>query len=694
MGQELIRILVVEDELSHANAITRCLLSSGAAYEVVIADSLHQCRQQIATFCPDILLLDLNLPDGQAINYLKEDSADRTCPVLIMTSQGSEELAVEALKAGALDYIVKTPETFIVMQRIVERALREWTTLQERYRAEENAEQARQEWETTFDAMSEVITIHDQQMRIVRANRAAYQLTGNSPGELVGKRCCEALWGKTRICVECPQALTIWDGQAHSGVTQHQQKAKIFEVTTTPFPSSSGLTYYIHVARDVTTQKNYEKQLEYQATHDLLTGLANRIMLKDRLDQAIQYARRSARIVALVLLDLNRFKIINDSLGHAMGDDLLCQVAERLNSSVRDTDTVARFGGDEFVILLTQVSKVEDVSAVLNSITQAFSAPYKLGERLINLSASIGVSLSPHNSDDSATLIRYADMAMYQAKHSGQDFCFYSKEIERFGVDVLELEHDMYQAIDLKQLSLYYQPKVNLKTGLIDGCEALLRWLHPRRGMISPGEFIPIAEQTGLIVSIGKWVMEEACRQSLAWQREGLPPLRIAVNLSARQFRQGTLAATVMEVLRETGLNPELLELELTESMIMDDPEKASNTLQELKDIGVLLSLDDFGTGFSSLNYLRRFPVDSLKIDQSFIHDVITDPSGASVVASIVDIAHNLSLVAIAEGVETPEQLDFLVANNCDVVQGYLFSKPLPADDFIALLKLGRRWPV
>ncbi len=694
MDRKVTRVLVVEDDAAHVSVIKRYLMSNGHPAEVLVADSLKQCRAEIGPFCPDILLLDLNLPDGQAIEFLKESAQTISCPVLIMTSQGSEALAVEALKAGALDYIVKTPETFMAMPRIIERSLREWTTLQERHQAEEEAEQARREWETTFDAMNEVITIHDKQMRIVRANKAAGALSGESSDTLIGKRCCEALWGKSSICVDCPQVQTIWDGKTHKGIVQHKQEGKIYELTTTPFPSTSDREYYIHVARDITTQKEYEKQLEYQATHDLLTGLPNRVLLKDRLDQAIHYAQRSERIVALVLLDLDRFKVVNDTLGHALGDDLLCQVAARLRSAVRDTDTVARFGGDEFVVLLTQVAAYDDVNTVLNNILLMLSTSYQFGDRRFNLSASMGVSLYPNNSQDGATLIRYADIAMYQAKKTGNRVCYYDSEMGLAGLDTLELENDLHQAIDNNELCLYYQPKIDLTAGTIAGCEALLRWQHPTRGMISPGKFIPIAEQTGLIVPIGRWVMEEACRQSLAWQAEGLPLIRIAVNLSARQFRQGDLAATVMEVLQGAGLSPDLLELELTESMIMDDPERARITLQELKNIGVHLSLDDFGTGYSSLNYLRRFPVDSLKIDQSFIHDVITDPSGASVVASIVDIAHNLGLAAIAEGVETEEQLEFLIANECDAVQGYFFSKPLPATEFVALLQQNRRWTV
>ena len=692
MDQTTTRILIVEEEQSHADVIKRHLLAHSAAAEVAIASSLHQCSREIEDCCPDLLLLDLNLPDGSAINYLKEGADQRPYPVLIMTAQGSEALAVEALKSGVLDYIVKSPEAFTAIPRIVERSLREWNTLQKRQDAEEQAERARQEWEMTFDAMGDVVTIHDRQRRIVRANKAAYQLTGSLPGELIGKRCSEALWGGIDICAECPLAKTICDGNPHSGTIDQRRSNKIFEITTTPFPAYSEQDYYIHIAKDVTDQKEVEKQLKYQATHDHLTGLANRMMLEDRLDQAIKQAQRANRLVAVLLLDLDRFKNVNDGYGHATGDELLCSVATRLKIAVRQTDTVARLGGDEFVVMLTNVADLETVQTTTANILKSLARPYHIRGRKFNLTASVGGSLYPHDGSDGPDLIRNADVAMYEAKRQGNHFSYYSEEMNRHVVATLEMENDLHQALAQDELCLHYQPKVDLATGRIAGCEALLRWNHPRRGMVSPGMFIPIAEQTGLIVPIGAWVLEEACRQGGAWQAQGLPPIPIAVNLSARQFRQGDLAATVRTVLQRYGLDPTLLELELTESMIMEHAESASSILQELKCLGVSLSLDDFGTGYSSLNYLRRFPVDSLKIDQSFIHDVTTDPSGASVVASIIDIAHNLQLTAIAEGVETHEQLEFLVANECDAVQGYLFSKPLPAQEFIALLQQGKYW--
>jgi diguanylate cyclase (GGDEF)-like protein/PAS domain S-box-containing protein len=445
---------------------------------------------------------------------------------------------------------------------------------------------------------------------------------------------------------------------------------------------------------DVTDHKRYEEQLTHMATHDALTNLANRTLLQDRLEQSIHYAHRSGRLVAVLLLDLDRFKVINDSLGHDFGDQLLCAVAQRLQKSVREADTVARLGGDEFVVLLVEVADEEDVAVVARKILDKLNLPYQIHDREIILTASLGISLYPKDSDDGATLFRNADMAMYRAKRGGRsNFSFYSEEMNRLVQETLELESGMRQALEHEEFCLHYQPKVDLTSGQVIGCEALVRWRHPQRGLVSPADFIPLAEETGLIVPLGTWVLKEACRQSRAWQDEGLPALSVAVNLSAHQFRMGNLPQLVKEVLREADLDPRLLVLELTESMVMDDPAGAERAMRMLKDLGVGLSLDDFGTGYSSLNYLRRFAVDSLKIDRSFIHDVATDPSGASVVTSIIDIAHNLGLTAVAEGVETREQLAFLTNCGCDMFQGYLFSKPLPAEEFIDLLREGRQLP-
>lgn len=448
--------------------------------------------------------------------------------------------------------------------------------------------------------------------------------------------------------------------------------------------------YEHHVAfvRDITDRKRDEKKLEYQATHDVLTGLANRNLLADRIQQSIIHAERSDRIVAVLLLDLDRFKVINDSLGHSQGDNLLKAVAARLAGCIRPGDTLARLGGDEFVVVLAEVAEIDDVSLMASKIIQVFDQPFNIAGRERRITASIGASLYPRDGEQVEELIRQADTAMYQAKHEGGDgFQLFSAEMNIRAHQTLEMEADLRLALERQEFILHYQPKINLATGRIAGCEALVRWCHPEKGMIPPGAFIPLAEETGQIVAIGAWVMREACRQSRVWIAEGLLPVKIAVNLSARQFRQVNLLEDIASILSETGMDPRWLELELTESMVMHDPPMVAKTLAQLKDLGLGLCLDDFGTGFSSLNYLRRFPVDCLKIDRSFILDVASDKTSASVANSVVAIAHSLGMSAIAEGVETWDQYDFLINSGCDCLQGFLFSKPVPAAAFARLLR-------
>lgn len=531
-----------------------------------------------------------------------------------------------------------------------------------------------------------VVMITDLEGNIEYVNPKFTQISGYSPEEVLGQNPRILKSGKMPDDVYKSLWQTLTAGKEWQGELLNKHKDGSFyweRAMIAPLRNKQGeITHYIGVNEDITSQKNYEQQLEHQATHDDLTGLANRLLLKDRLEQAILYAQRSNRFVAVLLLDLDRFKRVNDSLGHSIGDKLLCEVGRQLSSLVRETDTVARFGGDEFVVMLSELAQLNDIQPIAEKILRAIAVPKTIEEREITLTASMGISTYPTDGNDITSLLSRADIAMYKAKNLSNQLTFYTDGMDNKILEALELEGSLRQAQERGEFKLYYQPKVDLKTARIFGCEALLRWQHPQRGMIPPGQFIPLAEETGLIVSIGTWVLKEACRQNLEWQAAGLPPLCVAVNLSARQFQQEDLVEQIREVLNASGLDPALLEIELTESMIVDDPLAATNILRQLKQLGVTLSLDDFGTGYSSLNYLRRFPVDALKIDQSFIQDVGEDPSGASVITSIIDIAHNLNLSAIAEGVETREHVDFLLANNCDSIQGYYFSKPLPADEF------------
>jgi diguanylate cyclase (GGDEF)-like protein len=437
-------------------------------------------------------------------------------------------------------------------------------------------------------------------------------------------------------------------------------------------------------------RKRSEERLAYMAQYDHLTGLTNRALFQDRLEQALARAKRSGALVALMFLDLDRFKAVNDTLGHGTGDLLLKKVAERLEGSVRETDTVARIGGDEFSIILEGLPEAEDAALVARKIIDKLVQPFVLDGHEVFVTTSIGIAVYPSSNGDS--LLTDADSAMYCAKEQGRNtYRFHTPEMNAQVRERLNMESKLRRALDQEEFLLYYQPQVDLTTGMIVGTEALLRWQHPELGLVSPGKFIPVLEDIGMMVRVGEWVLQTACRQSKAWQRDGFPPLRMAVNISARQFSRRDLIDTVAGVLTETGLDPNYLELEITESLLMEDIKANSRLLDELKTSveGLRVSIDDFGTGYSSLSYLKTFPIDLLKIDQSFIRDITTNSDDAAITTAIIVLAHNLRLKVIAEGVETEEQMTYLREKGCDEAQGFYFSRPLPADEFTKLLVRG-----
>jgi diguanylate cyclase (GGDEF)-like protein/PAS domain S-box-containing protein len=439
-------------------------------------------------------------------------------------------------------------------------------------------------------------------------------------------------------------------------------------------------------------RKDAEERVRFVATHDALTSLPNRVMFGQRLDHAIAQAQRHGRRLAVLFLDLDRFKVINDTLGHESGDALLREVARRLTQSLRATDTVARLGGDEFVVLLEDLPEPLFVATVAQKIIAALGEGYVLAGREYHVTASVGASTFPDDAADAQTLLKNADMAMYRAKEQGRNtFQFYSSQLNLHSVQRLNLESGLRRAIEREEFVLHYQPQVELRTGRITGAEALVRWLHPELGLLPPGRFIGIAEETGLIVPIGDWVLRSACAAQRAWMDRGLPALRVSVNLSARHFMRSELAHDVSAALAATGCDPARLELEITETSVMQEPERVVTLLQQIREIGVSVAIDDFGTGHSSLAYLKRFPVDNLKIDRSFIADVPADKNNVAITQAVIAMGHSLGLRVIAEGVETPAQHGFLLAQKCDEYQGYFFSKPLPEAEFVALLAKPRR---
>ena len=431
-------------------------------------------------------------------------------------------------------------------------------------------------------------------------------------------------------------------------------------------------------------------QLDYLARHDVLTGLPNRLLLNDRLAQAIALARRQGKQLALMFLDLDRFKYINDSLGHAVGDQLLQLVAKRLTACVRSSDTVCRQGGDEFVILLADIEQSADAGLSAQKILTALVVPYFINQHELAVTVSIGISIYPNDGQDADLLIRNADTAMYHAKAGGRNnFQFFEQRMSILAVERHSIEVGLRRALERHEFVLYYQPKINLHSNKIVGVEALIRWQHPERGLLLPGDFISIAEDSGVILPIGRWVLREACSQAQVWLHAGLPPVIIAVNTSAAEFGAKGFVENIRRTLAETGLEPRHLELELTESVLMRDAESANALLHMLADLGVRVAVDDFGTGYSSLSYLKQFPIDTLKIDQSFVNDVTSDPDDAAIVGAVTSMGKSLNLCVIAEGVETPEQCAFLVAQHCDEGQGYYFGRPMPPEALASLLHTG-----
>jgi len=548
------------------------------------------------------------------------------------------------------------------------------------------AEQAQRLAATVFSASTSAICITDANERIVSVNPALTLITGYTPEEVIGqtpKLFSAGLQGEAsgdemwaRIT-----ARGLWNGE----VWHRRKNGEVFPawLTITAVKDGDGaVTHYTGSFDDISERKRSQEHIQFLAHHDALTRLPNRTLLEDRIRQAIAKSRRDGKHTAVLFLDLDRFKLINDTLGHDTGDQLLARVAERLKSVLRETETVARLGGDEFIIVIPGLADVERAARVAQKVLEVVSAPQLIDERALHVTPSIGISIFPEDGDDVPTLLRNADTAMYHAKESGRNnFQFFTQDMNQAVQERVSIESDLRTAIDNEQFVLFYQPQVDCRSGEVSGMEALIRWRHPQHGLVPPNRFIPIAEETGLIVAIGDWVLREACRQARGWHDQGQHGLRVSVNLSARQLRQANLCEMIATTLAESGLPASALELELTESLLMDDPESASTLLRALAGLGIRMAIDDFGTGYSSLAYLKRFPVARLKIDRSFVRDLCSDANDAAIVRAVVAMAASLRMEVIAEGVETVEQLQFLQAHGCFEVQGFLFSPPLPAAD-------------
>jgi diguanylate cyclase (GGDEF)-like protein/PAS domain S-box-containing protein len=688
-----LKILMVEDVESDAEITLRELKRSGLQFEHRRVETEADLARECNVFAPDIILSDFALPqfDGlSALGIVRRMQPD--IPFIFVSGTIGEETAIESLRGGATDYVLKT--NLSRLPSAVRRALQEAAERVTLRGTEEALRLRDRAVEASVNPVM-IVSATDPDMALVYVNHAFEQVTGYARDEAIGRN-CRYLQGKDRDQPELDKIrLAIGeqrDGQAL--LRNYRKDGSLFwnmlHVTPVRDPRSGVVTHFVGVQHDITEIKRYQDELEHQANHDALTGLANRNLLKDRLQQALALAYRYERPFSLAFIDLDNFKLINDSLGHDIGDRLLKIAGGRLVACVRQGDTVARLGGDEFVLLVTEQERDDRIYRSVQRVMAALSQPFVIDEREFKVTCSIGIASFPRDGEDADTLLRNADTAMYRAKALGRNtFQLYSSEMNANFGERLTLETDLWRALERDELVLHYQPKVHLNTGRIIGMEALLRWRHPTSGMIPPAKFIPVAEESSLIVQIGKWVIGEACAQNKAWQNEGLRSVPIAVNVSARQLHDNHLVETVRSTLESTRLPAEFLEIELTESAVMLNADETINTMALLREMDVRISLDDFGTGYSSLSYLKRFPVTGLKIDQSFVRDLAYDPDDAAIVRAIIAVAQALTLDVTAEGVETAEQADFLKAHSCVEAQGFYFADPVPASEMRALLERG-----
>lgn len=788
-------VLVVEDD--EAARLMICVTLEQAGYQILEAEDCANARLKFAERRPDIVLLDVLLPDGDGFSLCQELLASpggRDLPVAMVTGLDDVVSIHRAYESGATDFITKPvswgtlpyriqfilrasraihdlsisegktrallagiPDTILRITRegqvldmqagayvkvkaewviydetgighlpnrvcqaladpinrvfagegeqLVEfdwdqgEGLRTWEArllLRERdeivmvvrditRRKQQEAELRL--WSKAFETSNEAMIITDDQLRIVLVNRTYEKILGYSQEEVLGVDTVDVgvqlhSHGFFRNLVSVLQEQGYWQGELINRRKSGERFPAWYSISQV-LNAQGTPENYIAIFSDISESKKSRERIDFLAHHDSLTELPNRALFNDRLERAINTAKRRGEKVGILFIDLDRFKNINDSLGHAAGDQILCQTAIRLSEAVRTDDTVARLGGDEFVVLLPRVRDERSLAEVAIKLREEVLKPYFVEEMPLHLSPSIGIAVYPDDGDNPNTLIKNADAAMYLAKEKGRNnYQFYTPILNARTLDRLKLEYDLRSALELGQFELHYQPQIDVRSRRVYGAEALIRWRHPERGLVPPNQFIPIAEETALIIPLGAWVIAEAARQARAWREEGLGDLVVSVNISALQFHQSRFLETVEQLLADAGATSRSLELELTESILMTDMDNCIQTLRSFRDLGYRIAIDDFGTGFSSLNYLRRFPINLLKIDQSFVREMLSDHASLAIVSSIINLANSLGMETIAEGVETLEESELLELQGCYLMQGYHFSKPLPVAAF------------
>jgi diguanylate cyclase (GGDEF)-like protein/PAS domain S-box-containing protein len=687
-------LLLMDDDPAHAQTFREALLNAnGGPFQGEWVRTFAEGFERLEKKGIWAIFLNLHLSDSQGLSALdKLLQAAPGVPTLVLGGIEDEAIAIEALRRGAKDYLVEDR----IDSYSLARAIR---NMAERETAEDTLFTERARAKVTLDSIGDAVISTGISGNVTYLNAVAEEMTGWSKEEALDRPFAEVfkiIDGNTRKTAPNPVASAIEKNTTvaltpNCILIRRDGHESAIEDSTAPIHDRTGAAAgAVIVFRDVSMSRAMVGEMKHLAQHDILTDLPNRMVLKDRLTQAIAAAHRNNTPVAVMFLDLDQFKHINDSLGHAIADKLLQSVAVRLVNCVRSTDTVSRLGGDEFIVLLSEIKHSTDAGITARKILTALTTSHSIDQHTLHVTASIGVSTYPEDGEDAELLIKNADTAMYQAKQKGRNnYQFFKKDMNLRAVNRQAVEDGLREALESEQFVLHYQPKINLTTGAISGMEALLRWMHPTAGLLRPLQFLPIAEDCGLILPIGRWVLREACRQVQEWIYGGLRVAPVAVNVSSLEFRSDDFLDSLRAILRDTGLDPSYLELELTETVLMQHAESTVAMLGALKSIGVRLAVDDFGTGYSSLSYLKRFPIDTLKIDQSFVRDITVGSCDIPIVRAVITMAKSLRQRVVGEGVETEEQMAFLRANGCDEAQGYYFSMPLPAKDFAKLLKPG-----
>jgi len=679
MISKKLHILLIEDNPGDVRLIQLMLGKSELKYSLEHAATLYDGLAKLEENAFDIALLDMNLPDSNGLESIPEiKRAAPRVPIVMLTGLDDEETAVSALQLGVMDYLLKDRIDRTLLVRSLRYAM-------ERKRMLDALSESEEKYKNLVDnALVGVFKTNLEGVILFVNNALARMLKYESPDQLMSL-------GALSIYKTASERANLIDSLKKTGKVNNFELEGVTKAGETRNLLISATIYrdiISEVMIDITERKKMEETIKHQAYYDILTGLPNRTLFVDHLKLELTRAFRDSHMVAVMYLDLDNFKEINDSLGHAAGDQLLQAVSRRLKTCLRESDTIARIGGDEYNILLPSANHEEDIVTITNKILSAFKRPFVIESHALHISTSIGISMYPSDGDNADTLLKNADAAMYSAKKGGKNnYRFYNPAMNRRTFERMKLMNRLRGAVESEELVVYFQPQVSLATGKTLCAEALVRWQHPEMGLLNPVQFMPMAEETGLITRIDEWVMRNACSQARKWQDAGYAPLCVMVNLSSRHFQQSDFAETVYAILQDTGLDPAYLGIEISEHSIIQDIELVIPQFIKLSDAGISFCIDDFGVGYSSLNFLKKLPVRMLKIDKSFIHGLSTDPDYKTITNAVINMAHSLKLRVIAEGVETEDQLSFLQFIHCDEIQGYHFSKPLPSEEFVQFLR-------